>query len=107
MIEYDYDGGLVAPIHLEENTWNPEHRLERRVVCSPYRNTYWAHFAVFLGYVDSPKWLGMVIPLSQRVDGVDLFVWSIPSHLVYSWGMLALVFRHSSYGKDFATKRVG
>src|ERR1700730_17205423 len=30
--------------------------------------------AVFLGYRDSPQGLGMVIPLPERVDGVDLLV---------------------------------
>src|SRR6266852_2626231 len=49
----------------------------------------------------------MIVPLSERIDGVDLLVWSIPSHLVYSWGVLALVFRHSSYRKRLAAKRVG
>ena len=49
----------------------------------------------------------MVVPLPQRVDGIDLLVGSIPDDLVYSWGVLALVFRHSSDGKRFAAKRVG
>jgi hypothetical protein len=49
----------------------------------------------------------MVVPLSERIDGVDLLVWSVPCHLVYSWGVLALVFRHSSHRKGFAAKRVG
>ncbi len=49
----------------------------------------------------------MVVPLPQRVDGIDLLVGSIPDDPVYSWGVLALVFRHSSHGKGFAAKRVG
>jgi hypothetical protein len=49
----------------------------------------------------------MVIPLPKLVDGVDLLVWGVPSNLVYPWSVFALVFRHSSYGKHFATKRVG
>src|SRR6266566_5038468 len=44
MREYHSDGGSVAPIHLEDNTWNPEHRLVREVVCSPYRDTKRALF---------------------------------------------------------------
>ena len=71
MIEYHYDGGSVAPIHLEDNTWNPEHRLVREVVCSPYRNTKRALFCF--------SWLGDVHP-SHRLSfqafplvGVDSF----------------------------------
>ena len=107
MIEYHYDGGSVAPIHLEDNTWNPEHRLVREVVCSPYRNTERTLFAVFLGDVDASERLWAVVPLPQRVDRVEFLLWSIPSDLVYSWGILALVLCHSSHGKGFAAKRVG
>ena len=70
-------------------------------------NTQRTLFAVFLRDVNSPQWLGMVVPLPQRVDGIDLLVGSIPDDLVYSWGVLALVFRHSSDGKGFAAERVG
>jgi hypothetical protein len=49
----------------------------------------------------------MVVPLPERVDGVDLLVWRIPGDLVDSWGVFALVFRHSSYRKSLAAKRVG
>ena len=62
---------------------------------------------VLLGDIDAPKWLGMVAPLPERVDGVDLLVGSVPRDLVHSWGMFALVFRHSSHSKGFATERVG
>jgi hypothetical protein len=95
---------LDVPIHQEENPWNPEHRLERRGVYSPYRNAKRALFAVFLGDVYSPQRLGMVVSLPQRVDGVDLLVGSIPDDPVYSWGVLALVFRHSSDSKGFAAE---
>lgn len=37
MIEWEENGGSGTPIHREENLWNSEHRLERRVVCSPDR----------------------------------------------------------------------
>src|SRR6266513_3392010 len=30
-----------------------------------------------------------------------------PNHLVHTWGFLAIVFRHSSNGKDLAAVRVG
>ena len=49
----------------------------------------------------------MVVPLPERVDGVDLFVWGIPGDLIDSWGVFALVFRHSSYRKSLAAERVG
>src|SRR5436189_4394014 len=49
----------------------------------------------------------MIIPLPQQVNRVELFLRSIPENPVYSWGVLALVFRHSSYSKGFAAKRVG
>ncbi len=49
----------------------------------------------------------MVAPLPERVDGVDLLVGSVPRDLVHSWGVFALVFRHSSHGKGFAAKRMG
>ena len=48
----------------------------------------------------------MISPLPERVDGIDLLVWSIPDNHVYPWSMFALVFRHSSYSKCFAAKRV-
>jgi hypothetical protein len=57
--------------------------------------------------MDAPKRLGMIAPLPERVDGVDLLVGSIPSHLVYSWGMFALVFCHPSHRKCLAAERVG
>src|SRR5215472_7470160 len=66
-----------------------------------------ALLAVFLRDMNSSQWLGMVVPLSQRVDGIDLLVWSIPDDPVHSWGVLALVFRHSPDSKGFAAKRVG
>ena len=31
----DYDGGSAAPIHQEDNTWNPEHRLEKKGSVQP------------------------------------------------------------------------
>jgi hypothetical protein len=49
----------------------------------------------------------MVIPLPERVDSVDLLLRSVPDDLVYSWCVLALVFRHSSYSESPAAKRVG
>ena len=48
----------------------------------------------------------MVIPLSQRVDSVDLLLWGVPDYLVHSWGVFALVFCHSSDGESFAAERV-
>src|SRR6266567_5694870 len=49
----------------------------------------------------------MVVPLPQRVNRVQLFLWSVPEDPVHSWGVLALVFRHSPHGQRFAAKRVG
>src|SRR5450755_667165 len=49
----------------------------------------------------------MVVPLPQRVHRVQLFLRGVPENPVHSWGVLALIFRHSSHGKSFATKRVG
>jgi hypothetical protein len=70
-------------------------------------NSQRALLAVFLGDIYSPEGLGMVIPLPEPGDGVDLLVWSVPSDLVHSWGVLALVFRHPPDGKSFAAERVG
>ena len=74
---------------------------------SPYRNTKRALFAVPFRYVDAPERLGMIAPLPERVDGIDLLLWSIPDTPVYPWSVLALVFCHSLDGKDFAAKRMG
>ncbi len=49
----------------------------------------------------------MVASLLERLYGLCLLFWSIPHVFIYSRGVLALVFRHSSDGKGFATKRVG
>ncbi len=49
----------------------------------------------------------MIVPLSQRVDGIDLLLWSVPDNPVHSWRVFALVLRHSSDGKSFAAERVG
>ena len=49
----------------------------------------------------------MVIPLPERIDGVDLPVGSIPDNFIHAWGVFALVFRHASHGKGFAAKRMG
>ncbi len=57
--------------------------------------------------VYSPERLGMIAPLPERVDGIDLLLWSIPYDLVYSWGVFALVFGYSSDSKSFAAERVG
>src|SRR5438270_3356367 len=46
-------------------------------------------------------------PVAATSRSRSVFLWSVPSHLVYSWGVLALVLCHSSYGKGFAAKRVG
>ena len=48
----------------------------------------------------------MIVPLSQRVDGVALLLWSVPDHPIHSWGVFALVFCDSSDGKGFAAERV-
>jgi hypothetical protein len=56
----------------------------------------------FLEYIDAPQWSGMVVPLPERIDGVELLVGSVPDDFIHSWGAFALVFRHSSDGKGFA-----
>ncbi len=48
----------------------------------------------------------MVVSLSERVDRVQFLLRGIPEHLIHSWGLFALVFRHSSHGKDFAAERM-
>jgi hypothetical protein len=49
----------------------------------------------------------MVLPLPECVDRVQFLLRSVPEHLIHSWGVFALVFRHSSHGKRFAAKRMG
>ena len=64
MVKYDYESGSEFPIHQEDNTWNPEHCLERRVVCSPYRDAQRPFLCL--------SWLGDPDP-SGRL-GFDLLV---------------------------------
>src|SRR5215469_17009731 len=81
----------------------------KRLHRSPFHdgNAQRTLLAVFLGEVYSPQGLGTVVPLPEPGDGVDLLTWSVPNDCVHSWGVLALVFRHSSDGKSFAAERVG
>src|SRR6266516_2809132 len=71
------------------------------------RNREWPQFVVAFWNVHPPQRLRMISSLLERVDGLCLLFWSIPNVFVYSRGVLALVFRHSSHGKGFATERVG
>ena len=107
MIEYHYDGGSVAPIHLEDNTWNPEHRLVREVVCSPYRNREWTFFAISFWDGDAPEWLRSVASLSKGQDSSGLFLRCVPYDLIYPWCCTTLVLCHSFHRKSFAAKRAG
>ena len=86
-----------------------ESQQVKRLHCSTFHNgnTQISLFAVFLGYGDTPQRLRMIVLLPQRVDRIQFLLWGVPSYLVYPWGVLALVFRHSSNGKDFAAKRMG
>src|SRR5260370_32428209 len=60
-------------------------------------------FCRFLRYVDAPEWFGVVVPLPERIDRVQFLLRGIPEHLVHSWGLLALVFRHPSNSTSLAT----
>src|SRR2546429_9079697 len=46
-------------------------------------------------------------PRSTLFPYTTLFRSCFPNHLVHTWGFLAIVFRHSSNGKDLAAVRVG
>src|SRR2546429_8237090 len=107
MIEYHYDGGSVAPIHLEDNTWNPEHRLVREVVCSPYRNREGPLSTIALGDIDAPERLRPIASWFQVAYGSCFLFRRVPDNLVHTGCFLALVFRHPSHGKGFTAKRVG
>ena len=63
--------------------------------------------AVAFRDVDPAQGLRVVPSLLERAYSMCLLVWRIPDFLVYPSRLLALVFRHSSYGKGFAAKRVG
>src|ERR1700693_674572 len=67
-------------------------------------NTQRTLLAGFLRDMEAPKRLGMISPLPERVDGVDLLVGSVSSYLVHSWGVFGLGFPHSSHGKFFAAE---
>lgn len=62
---------------------------------------------ILLRDVHAPQGFWSVASLSQRVDGLRLLRWSVPGNPVHSSGSFALIFRHSSHGKDFATERAG
>src|SRR5712692_6383364 len=88
--------------------WVESEQVQRLHCSVPHTwNTQRTLLAVFLRDMDAPKRLGMIAPLPERVDGVDLLVGSVPRDLVHSWSAFALVFRHSSHGKGFAAERVG
>jgi hypothetical protein len=92
MIEYHYDGGSVAPIHLEDNTWNPEHRLVREVVCSPYRDGKGPLSAIALGDVDAPQRLR--IPervVGKGIDHSSSGFWCFENQFIYSRRMFSSI----------------
>ena len=102
MVEYHYDGGSDLPIHLEENTWNPERRLERLVVCSPYRNPQRSLFRLARFWYPNPSnGLGCVRFPSVRVDLFGQFSALFGCngfHPIYTSSVLALVIlRHPPY----------
>jgi hypothetical protein len=49
----------------------------------------------------------MISSLLERLYSVCLLFWRIPDLSVDSRRIFALVFRHSSYGKNFPAERVG
>jgi hypothetical protein len=105
VVEYHYDGGSAALIHQKENTWNPEHRLERRVVCSPYRHAKRALFLFpWLGYPDAPERFGLPLVCMPWMNGFNhgqsFRRWD-RFDTVHASGLLPLVVLcHSSYSKQ-------
>src|SRR5205807_6610351 len=43
----------------------------------------------------------------EFVYGLYLLLWGVPNFSVHTRGFLALVFRHSPHGQNFAAERVG
>src|SRR2546421_4855142 len=71
------------------------------------RNREGPQFVVAFWDIHPPQRLRVIASLLERLYSLCLLFWSIPNVFVYSRGGLALVFRHSSHGKGFATERVG
>ena len=71
-------------------------------------NSERAHrFAVRLWDVDTSQGLRLITPALQCMYCLCLLLWCVPNFLVHTGGFLAIVFRHSSNGKNFAAIRVG
>src|SRR5437667_4245274 len=51
--------------------------------------------------------LRLIAPALEFVYGLYLLLWGVPNFSVHTRGFLALVFRHSPHGQNFAAERVG
>jgi len=66
-------------------------------------NSEWAHrLAVRLRDVNTSQGLRSITPTLQCMYCLCLLLWCVPNFLVHTGGCLAVVFRHSSNGENFA-----
>src|SRR6202521_4196026 len=64
-------------------------------------------FAVRLRDVNTSQGLRLITPTLQCMYCLCLLLWGVPNFLVHTGGFLAIVFRHSSNGENFAAVGVG
>src|SRR2546430_15737649 len=64
-------------------------------------------FAVRFRDINTSKGLRLIAPLLEFMYGLYLLLWGVPNFSVHTRGFLALVFRHSANGENFAAVRVG
>src|SRR5262249_47226673 len=70
-------------------------------------NSKRAHrYSVRFRDVYTSKGLRLIAPTLEFMYGLYLLLWSVPNFSVHTRGFLALVFRHTSNGKNFAAVRV-
>ena len=64
-------------------------------------------FAVRLGDIDASKGLRSIAPALEFMECLCFLLWRVPDFLVHTWSFLAIVFCHSSNGKNLAAVGVG
>src|SRR5437762_11041332 len=64
-------------------------------------------FAVRFRDINTSKGLRLIAPTLEFMYGLYLLLWGVPNFSVHTRGFLALVFRHSANGENFAAVRVG
>src|SRR5438093_7462504 len=73
-------------------------------VCISHRDTEWTFFPIRFRDIHPSQREGIIAPWLHLMYGHAFTLWIFPGDVIDSWGVLALVFCHSSHSKSFTAE---